>query len=131
METTLTFDKSKGLQVHLGARLAGISPTLFNHFIFFFRRVQSTARPEKENQANEIRKRANIVPKTKEKRKAREIFRLAVSYPGSREFENCFVVTSYLPSSIVRYLLYLRYFAWRIKQTFEFSGPYSRVRPAN
>lgn len=36
METTLTFDKSKGLQVHLGARLAGISPTLFKHFILFF-----------------------------------------------------------------------------------------------
>ena len=62
----------------------------FQPFYSFFRRVQSTARPEKENQANEIRKKANIVPKTKVKRKAREIFRVAVSYPGSREFESEF-----------------------------------------
>ena len=99
METTLTFDKSKGTASTSRSTSRGHLTHAFQPFYSFFRRVQSTARPEKENQANEIRKKANIVPKTKVKRKAREIFRLAVSYPGSREFENCFVVTSYLPSS--------------------------------
>ena len=48
----------------------------------------------------------------------------------SGENEDLLLTVRTEKTRLVRYLSYLWHFAWRLKQTFEFSGPYSGVRPA-